>query len=112
MVSKPDCNLILIATSQPHRAPIDAIISHNEADEGHVENIVGEYGQVCANHDRSKGKGVETQEYELIKLKVLAPDHVQERHGKMEKLLKKPRPIDAPPRDHVRSTNCFVLPTR
>ncbi len=58
MVSKPDRNLILIATSQLHCATIDAIISNDEADKGHADNIAGEYRQVCANHDRSEGKGV------------------------------------------------------
>ncbi len=39
MVRKPDRNLILITTSQMHRAAIDAIISHGEADKGHVNNV-------------------------------------------------------------------------
>jgi leucyl-tRNA synthetase len=78
-------------------------------------------GQVCADHDRSEGEGAGPQEYVLIKLKVLAPDHGQERHGKMEKLLKKCEeegkkgvylvPATLRPETMYGQTNCFVLPT-
>mmetsp|Transcript_26852 Transcript_26852/g.57098 ORF Transcript_26852/g.57098 Transcript_26852/m.57098 type:complete len:1117 (-) Transcript_26852:148-3498(-) len=78
-------------------------------------------GQVCADHDRSEGEGVGPQEYVLIKLKVLAPTHGQERHGKMEKLLKKVEeegkkgvflvPATLRPETMYGQTNCFVLPT-
>jgi len=78
-------------------------------------------GQVCADHDRSEGEGVGPQEYVLIKLKVLAPDHGQERHSKMEKLLKRVEdegkkgvyfvPATLRPETMYGQTNCFVLPT-
>jgi leucyl-tRNA synthetase len=78
-------------------------------------------GQVCADHDRSEGEGVGPQEYVLIKLKVLAPEHGQERHGKMEKLLKRVEdegkkgvylvPATLRPETMYGQTNCFVLPT-
>lgn len=78
-------------------------------------------GQVCADHDRSEGEGVGPQEYVLIKLKVLEPDHGQERHGKMEKLLKRVEdegkkgvyfvPATLRPETMYGQTNCFVLPT-
>ncbi|KAL9187996.1 hypothetical protein ACHAXT_006374 [Thalassiosira profunda] len=77
-------------------------------------------GQVCADHDRSEGEGVGPQEYVLIKLKVLQPDHGQARHGKMEKLLKKVEeegkkgvylvPATLRPETMYGQTNCFVLP--
>ncbi|KAL7531861.1 hypothetical protein ACHAXR_004278, partial [Thalassiosira sp. AJA248-18] len=79
-------------------------------------------GQVCADHDRSEGEGVGPQEYVLIKLQVLAPDHGQERHGKMEKLLKSVEdkgragsvylvPATLRPETMYGQTNCFILPT-
>jgi len=75
-------------------------------------------GQVCADHDRSEGEGVGPQEYVLIKLQVLQPDHGQERHGKMEKLLSRvaPKPVymvpaTLRPETMYGQTNCFVLPT-
>mmetsp|Transcript_4590 Transcript_4590/g.9069 ORF Transcript_4590/g.9069 Transcript_4590/m.9069 type:complete len:1116 (-) Transcript_4590:1425-4772(-) len=78
-------------------------------------------GQVCADHDRSEGEGVGPQEYVLIKLKVLAPDHGQERHAKVEKLLKRVDeegkkgvflvPATLRPETMYGQTNCFVLPT-
>jgi len=77
-------------------------------------------GQVCADHDRSEGEGVGPQEYVLIKLKVLAPEHGQDRHGKMTKLLegqsKEGRdvylvPATLRPETMYGQTNCFVLPT-
>lgn len=75
-------------------------------------------GQVCADHDRSEGEGVGPQEYVLIKLKVLPPDHGQARHTKMEALLAKvsPKPVylvpaTLRPETMYGQTNCFVLPT-
>ena len=78
-------------------------------------------GQVCADHDRSEGEGVGPQEYVLIKLQVLSPDHGQERHGKMEALLKRVEsegkkgvylvPATLRPETMYGQTNCFVLPT-
>lgn len=75
-------------------------------------------GQVCADHDRSSGEGVGPQEYVLIKLKVLEPDHGQARHAKMEKLLKEHAPKNVymvpatlRPETMYGQTNCFVLPT-
>ena len=74
-------------------------------------------GQVCADHDRSEGEGVGPQEYVLIKLRVLPPDHEQARHAKMEELLKKvaPKPVymvpaTLRPETMYGQTNCFVLP--
>ena len=75
-------------------------------------------GQVCADHDRSSGEGVGPQEYVLIKLKVLEPDHGQARHAKIEKLLKDNAsknvymvPATLRPETMYGQTNCFVLPT-
>jgi leucyl-tRNA synthetase len=76
-------------------------------------------GQVCADHDRSEGEGVGPQEYVLIKLKVLPPDHGQARHAKMEALLEKCKdkkgvyfvPATLRPETMYGQTNCFVLPT-
>jgi leucyl-tRNA synthetase len=75
-------------------------------------------GQVCADHDRSEGEGVGTQEYVLIKLQVLEPTHGQERHGKIQKLLadhpdKKVYLVPATlrPETMYGQTNCFMLPT-
>lgn len=76
-------------------------------------------GQVCADHDRSSGEGVGPQEYVLIKLQVLQPDHGQARHTKMEKLLKeygeKHRVVMVPatlrPETMYGQTNCFILPS-
>ncbi|KAL7478746.1 hypothetical protein ACHAW6_004502 [Cyclotella cf. meneghiniana] len=78
-------------------------------------------GQVCADHDRSEGEGVGPQEYVLIKLQVLAPDHGQDRHAKMEALLKRVEyegkkgvylvPATLRPETMYGQTNCFVLPT-
>lgn len=74
-------------------------------------------GQVCADHDRSEGEGVGSQEYVLIKLKVLEPDHGQERHEKMKSLLEKYGdkgvylvPATLRPETMYGQTNCFVLP--
>lgn len=74
-------------------------------------------GQVCADHDRSEGEGVGPQEYVLIKLKVLEPDHGQERHNKMKALLEKYGdkgvylvPATLRPETMYGQTNCFVLP--
>lgn len=74
-------------------------------------------GQVCADHDRSEGEGVGPQEYVLIKLRVLKPDHDQERHAKMEALLDKAGekpvfmvPATLRPETMYGQTNCFVLP--
>ncbi len=74
-------------------------------------------GQVCADHDRSEGEGVGPQEYVLIKLKVLEPDHGQERHDKMKALLEKYGdkgvylvPATLRPETMYGQTNCFVLP--
>ena len=74
-------------------------------------------GQVCADHDRSEGEGVGPQEYVLIKLKVLPPDHGQARHAKMEALLEKAGdvpvylvPATLRPETMYGQTNCFVLP--
>jgi len=75
-------------------------------------------GQVCADHDRSEGEGVGPQEYVLIKLRVLMPDHGQARHVKMEALLKKHDstspvylvPATLRPETMYGQTNCFVLP--
>ena len=75
-------------------------------------------GQVCADHDRSEGEGVGPQEYVLIKLKVLEPDHGQERHEKMSALLEKYGekgvylvPATLRPETMYGQTNCFVLPS-
>ncbi len=75
-------------------------------------------GQVCADHDRSEGEGVGPQEYVLIKLKVLPPEHGQARHAKMEALLEKAGtkpvylvPATLRPETMYGQTNCFVLPT-
>lgn len=75
-------------------------------------------GQVCADHDRSEGEGVGPQEYVLIKLKVLPPEHGQARHAKMEALLEKTGtksvylvPATLRPETMYGQTNCFVLPT-
>ncbi len=72
-------------------------------------------GQVCADHDRSEGEGVGSQEYVLIKLKVLEPE--QERHNKMKSLLEKYGdkgvylvPATLRPETMYGQTNCFVLP--
>ena len=73
-------------------------------------------GQVCADHDRSEGEGVGPQEYVLIKLKVLQPDHGQARHAKMEKLLASTDmpvymvPATLRPETMYGQTNCFVFP--
>jgi leucyl-tRNA synthetase len=74
-------------------------------------------GQVCADHDRSVGEGVGTQEYVLIKLKVLEPEHGQARHDKMKALLEKYGdkgiylvPATLRPETMYGQTNCFVLP--
>ena len=74
-------------------------------------------GQVCADHDRSEGEGVGPQEYVLIKLKVLQPDHGQDRHKKMEALLEAHGekgiylvPATLRPETMYGQTNCFVLP--
>jgi leucyl-tRNA synthetase len=74
-------------------------------------------GQVCADHDRSEGEGVGPQEYVLIKLKVLQPEHGQARHAKMEALLKTAGdvpvylvPATLRPETMYGQTNCFVLP--
>lgn len=74
-------------------------------------------GQVCADHDRSEGEGVGPQEYVLIKLKVLEPDHGQARHDKMQALLDKYGekgiylvPATLRPETMYGQTNCFVLP--
>jgi len=74
-------------------------------------------GQVCADHDRSEGEGVGPQEYVLIKLRVLPPDHGQARHAKMEALLAKCGdkpvflvPATLRPETMYGQTNCFVLP--
>jgi leucyl-tRNA synthetase len=73
-------------------------------------------GQVCADHDRSEGEGVGPQEYVLIKIKVLEPDHGQARHEKMSKLLAGGKPVymvpaTLRPETMYGQTNCFVLPT-
>jgi leucyl-tRNA synthetase len=74
-------------------------------------------GQVCADHDRSEGEGVGPQEYVLIKLKVLQPEHDQARHAKMEALLAKAGdvpvflvPATLRPETMYGQTNCFILP--
>ena len=74
-------------------------------------------GQVCADHDRSEGEGVGPQEYVLIKLRVLPPEHQQARHAKMEALLQTAgdRPVylvpaTLRPETMYGQTNCFVLP--
>jgi leucyl-tRNA synthetase len=74
-------------------------------------------GQVCADHDRSEGEGVGPQEYVLIKLKVLQPEHGQKRHAKMEALLESHGekgiylvPATLRPETMYGQTNCFVLP--
>lgn len=73
-------------------------------------------GQVCADHDRSEGEGVGPQEYVLIKLQVLEPDHGQERHKKMSDLLSRCSekvymvPATLRPETMYGQTNCFVLP--
>ena len=75
-------------------------------------------GQVCADHDRSEGEGVGAQEYVLIKLRVLEPDHGQERHTKMQSLLDAHKdkkgvfmvPATLRPETMYGQTNCFVLP--
>jgi leucyl-tRNA synthetase len=74
-------------------------------------------GQVCADHDRSEGEGVGPQEYVLIKLRVLKPDHGQARHAKMEALLEQHKdmpvymvPATLRPETMYGQTNCFVLP--
>jgi leucyl-tRNA synthetase len=74
-------------------------------------------GQVCADHDRSEGEGVGPQEYVLIKLRVLPPEHNQPRHAKMTALLEKhaDRPVylvpaTLRPETMYGQTNCFVLP--
>jgi leucyl-tRNA synthetase len=77
-------------------------------------------GQVCADHDRSEGEGVGPQEYVLIKLQVLEPDHGQARHEKLSKLLQVTQaanqivymvPATLRPETMYGQTNCFVLPT-
>jgi leucyl-tRNA synthetase len=75
-------------------------------------------GQVCADHDRSEGEGVGSQEYVLIKLQVLAPDHGQERHAKITSLLARfpdkkifMVPATLRPETMYGQTNCFLLPT-
>jgi leucyl-tRNA synthetase len=72
-------------------------------------------GQVCADHDRSEGEGVGPQEYVLIKLEVLEPDHGQARHEKMSKLLAGGKkvymvPATLRPETMYGQTNLFVLP--
>jgi leucyl-tRNA synthetase len=74
-------------------------------------------GQVCADHDRSEGEGVGPQEYVLIKLQVLEPNHGQDRHAKISKLLADhPNqtvymvPATLRPETMYGQTNCFVLP--
>jgi leucyl-tRNA synthetase len=74
-------------------------------------------GQVCADHDRSEGEGVGPQEYVLIKLRVLPPEHNQARHAKMAALLEKYSdmpvylvPATLRPETMYGQTNCFVLP--
>ena len=74
-------------------------------------------GQVCADHDRSEGEGVGPQEYVLIKLQVLPPDHNQARHTKIQKLLEAHPttpvylvPATLRPETMYGQTNCFVLP--
>lgn len=74
-------------------------------------------GQVCADHDRSEGEGHGPQEYVLVKLKVLPPEHSQERHAKMQALLHKYEqpvylvPATLRPETMYGQTNCYVLPT-
>jgi leucyl-tRNA synthetase len=73
-------------------------------------------GQVCADHDRSEGEGVGSQEYVLIKLKVL-PVEDATRHSKMQTLMKSCGksvylvPATLRPETMYGQTNCFVLPT-
>ena len=75
-------------------------------------------GQVCADHDRSEGEGVGHQEYVLIKLRVLPPEHGQTRHAKMQALLDEKAlgrpvylvPATLRPETMYGQTNCFVLP--
>jgi len=74
-------------------------------------------GQVCADHDRSEGEGVGTQEYVLIKLQVLPVEEDGPRHKKMAKLLETVGdkkvyfvPATLRPETMYGQTNCFVLP--
>jgi len=78
-------------------------------------------GQVCADHDRSEGEGVGPQEYTLIKLECLRPEHGQARHAKMDALLDRVAsegmsgtymvPATLRPETMYGQTNCFILPT-
>jgi len=64
-------------------------------------------GQPCADHDRSTGEGVGTQEYVAIKIKLLAlPESLSELAGKEVFLVA----ATLRPETMYGQTNCFVLP--
>lgn len=64
-------------------------------------------GQVCADHDRASGEGVNPQEYTLIKLRVLAfPGSLSALEGRDVFLVA----ATLRPETMYGQTNCFVLP--
>lgn len=64
--------------------------------------------QMCADHDRREGEGVNPQEYSLIKLRVLKPEAVDPKlEGRAVFLVA----ATLRPETMYGQTNCFVLPT-
>lgn len=67
--------------------------------------------QVCADHDRSSGEGVEPQEYTLIKLEILdTPENSPLRCAGLEGKKVFLAPATLRPETMYGQTNCFVLP--
>lgn len=64
--------------------------------------------QICADHDRDSGEGVNPQEYTIVKLKVIEPfpAKLQPLQGKNVYLA----PATLRPETMYGQTNCFVLP--
>ncbi|KAJ0409575.1 hypothetical protein ATCC90586_010086 [Pythium insidiosum] len=65
-------------------------------------------GQICADHDRASGEGVNPQEYTIVKLRVQEPfpEKLQPLAGKKVYLA----PATLRPETMYGQTNCFVLP--
>jgi len=65
--------------------------------------------QVCADHDRSSGEGVQTQEYTLIKLKIqMIPDNIKKLIGENDSCFFVGSTLR--PETMYGQTNCFLNP--
>lgn len=91
------------------RWQLNTLKKNNRVSRGKRPNVYSPMDQqICADHDRSSGEGVNAQEYTIVKLKVMEPlpEKLSTLQGKNVYLA----PATLRPETMYGQTNCFVLP--